>query len=85
MARRTTQQSSQYIAAPFVGGQNAVCGHAYMVALQGFGGLSFDGDEIIVKPNLPESWNRLCFRVNYNNRLYEIDINEAGVTKKGLS
>ena len=27
MARRTTQQSSQYIAAPFVGGQNAVCGH----------------------------------------------------------
>ena len=56
-----------------------------MVALQGFGGLSFDGDEIIVKPNLPESWNRLCFRVNYNNRLYEIDINEAGVTKKELS
>ena len=80
------QGGKEWAGLVYIGGTHpAAAGGAYMVALQGFGGLSFDGDEIIVKPNLPESWNRLCFRVNYNNRLYEIDINEAGVTKKELS
>ena len=80
------QGGKEWAGLVYIGGTHpAAAGGAYMVALQGFGGLSFDGDEIIVKPNLPENWNRLCFRVNYNNRLYEIDINEAGVTKKELS
>ena len=80
------QGGKEWAGLVYIGGTHpAAAGGAYMVALQGFGGLSFDGDEIIVKPNLPEGWNRLCFRVNYNNKLYEIDINEAGVTKKELS
>ena len=80
------QGGKEWAGLVYIGGTHpAAAGGAYMVALQGFGGLSFDGEAININPNLPEGWNRLTFKINYKDKLYEIDINGKDVTKKELS
>ena len=80
------QGGKEWAGLVYIGGTHpAAAGGAYMVALQGFGGLSFEGNQIHVNPSLPENWNRLCFKIHYKEKLYEIDIHGNEVIKKELS
>lgn len=80
------QGGKEWAGLVYIGGTHpAAAGGAYMVAIQGFGGISFRDGNIQVNPNLPKGWNRLCFRINYKDKLYEIDINEEETLVKELN
>lgn len=58
----------------YIGGTHpAASGGAYMTAVRGFGGVSFEDSEIKVRPCLPEGWKRLKFMIRYRGRLYKVD------------
>lgn len=59
----------------YIGGTHpAAAGGAYMVVIQGFGGIEIKNEKIIANSRLPQKWNRLCFRIKYNQKKYEVDI-----------
>ena len=61
----------------YIGGTHpAAAGGAYMVAIKGFGGLQFNGDEISINPKLPKGWKKLSYKIKYRNKIYQIDITE---------
>jgi kojibiose phosphorylase/nigerose phosphorylase len=61
----------------YIGGTHpAAAGGAYMVALRGFAGLSCENHRVSVAPNLPKHWEGMKFRIHYENKKYEIEINQ---------
>lgn len=59
----------------YIGGTHpAAAGGAYMVATEGFGGIQIKEGQITAKSTLPKGWNRLCFRMKYRGKKYEVDI-----------
>ncbi len=63
----------------YIGGTHpAASGGAYMTAVRGFGGVSFEEGGIKAQPCLPEGWKRLKFKLRYRGRLYEIDETAEG-------
>lgn len=45
-----------------------------------FAGVSFDGDRLSVKPNMPKRWKRLSMKVAFRGSLYRIEIEGAKTT-----
>lgn len=63
----------------YIGGTHpAASGGAYMTAVEGFGGISFENGEIKARPRLPAAWKRLKFMIRYRGRLYRIDETDDG-------
>lgn len=59
----------------YIGGTHpAAAGGAYMVATRGFGGVKIKNNKVIANGRLPKGWNRLCFRIKYHEKKYEVDI-----------
>lgn len=59
----------------YIGGTHpAAAGGAWIVAVEGFGGVKFENDGISVNPVLPEKWKRLKFKIKYQGKKYLIDI-----------
>lgn len=59
----------------YIGGTHpAAAGGAYMVATQGFAGIEIKDGKIIASSRLPKEWSRLCFKIKYNEKKYEVDI-----------
>lgn len=57
----------------YIGGTHpAAAGGAYMTAINGFGGLKIADGRVTAVPQLPESWEKLKFRISYQNQIYEI-------------
>jgi nigerose phosphorylase len=70
-----TGESKQFAGSIYIGGTHpAANGGAWMSAILGFAGLKIQEGEIIVKPKLPEKWNRLAFKVIVRGEKYFIDI-----------
>lgn len=68
----------------YIGGTHpAAAGGAYMIAVEGFGGVSFTKDGIKVEPRLPENWKSMKFYVCCHGDRYKVEINgdQADVTK----
>ena len=68
----------------YIGGTHPASeGGAWMVAVNGFAGISIDGGELVCNPNLPKKWSGMHFKLKFNGELYQIDIenNEGTVTK----
>ncbi len=59
----------------YIGGTHpAAAGGAYMTAIEGFAGITFENDKIKANPRLPRQWKRMTFRICYKDKVYEIDI-----------
>lgn len=59
----------------YIGGTHpAAAGGAYMTAVEGFAGITFEGGKIKANPKLPHHWRRMTFRICYQNKIYEINI-----------
>lgn len=53
-------------------------GGVWMALAYGFAGLTHEGDEVTVRPNLPAGWNGLRFSVTVRGRRYRIDCTRTG-------
>ncbi len=69
----------------YIGGTHpAAAGGAYMNVVKGFGGFSIKNGEVCVEPALPSNWTKLAYNINYDNKIYHIEIadNKAEITVK---
>lgn len=63
----------------YIGGTHpAAAGGAYMTAVYGFGGVSVADGKITAKPQLPDTWKKLRFRMTYQGDVYEITATQTG-------
>lgn len=69
----------------YIGGTHpAASGGAYMTAINGFGGLRIVDGKVTATPQLPESWEKLKFRISYQNQIYEITETRENVNIKEI-
>jgi alpha,alpha-trehalose phosphorylase len=62
----------------------ASCGGTWLALVAGFGGLrDFDGD-VVFRPRLPASWDRLRFRIQVRGQLVEVDLTPQETTYRLL-
>ena len=68
----------------YIGGTHPASeGGAWIVAINGFAGISIKEGKLICNPNLPENWQGMHFKIKYKGEFYQIDIEKgrAEVTK----
>jgi len=59
----------------YIGGTHPASeGGAYMVAINGFAGVSCNNGQIEVNPKLPDNWKKMNFKIRYQDKLYKIQI-----------
>ncbi len=69
------------VAGTFIGGiHTAACGGTYQLAVNGFGGLDFTDNELVIAPHLPESWTSLAFPIAWRGHRARVLITHGGVT-----
>lgn len=65
----------------YIGGTHpAAAGGAWIVAVKGFAGITEEDGKLICKPNIPEKWHGMSFRLMYQNKLYEVNITGENAT-----
>ncbi len=65
----------QWAGLVYIGGSHpAAAGGAYMTAIHGFAGVSFENGEIKVKPKFPAHWTKMKFSIHFMNTVYDIEI-----------
>lgn len=70
----------------YIGGTHpAAAGGAYMTAIYGFGGMQILDGKIAAQPRLPKKWEKLKFRMYYQNQLFEITETKEGARITELS
>lgn len=68
----------------YIGGTHPASeGGAWIVAVNGFAGISISDGKLMCEPNLPKKWNGMHFKLMFKDELYQIDIenNKGMVTK----
>lgn len=62
----------------YIGGTHpAAAGGAYMNVVRGFGGFSIKNGEVCVEPALPSNWTKLSYNIDYNNKIYHVEISDG--------
>ncbi|MGB7880714.1 MAG: glycosyl hydrolase family 65 protein [Ilumatobacteraceae bacterium] len=57
------------VAGTFIGGiHTAACGGTIQVAVQGIGGLGFEGDTLVIEPALPDAWASLTYPIRWRRQ-----------------
>lgn len=70
-----TGDYKRYVGDLYIGGTHpAANGGAWMTALFGFGGLSFDGEDVTLKPALPAHWKSLSFTLRIQGQSFRVGI-----------
>ena len=65
----------------YIGGTHpAAAGGAWIVAVKGFAGIAEEDGKLICKPNIPEKWHGMSFKLMHQNKLYEVKITGENVT-----
>ncbi|NLU51257.1 MAG: glycoside hydrolase family 65 protein [Clostridiaceae bacterium] len=78
-----TGTGKQWAGLIYIGGTHpAAAGGAYMTAINGFGGVSFENGELKAKPQLPPSWNKLSFKIIHLGKLYQVEATKEGAVIK---
>ena len=64
----------------YIGGMHPASeGGAWIVAVNGFAGISIKDGKLICEPNLPDKWNGMHFKLMFKEKMYQIDIeNDRG-------
>ena len=68
----------------YIGGTHPASeGGAWIVAVNGFAGVSVKDGKLVCKPNLPEKWRGMHFKLRFMGDIYQIDIeNGKGEVKR---
>ena len=70
-----TGDAKQYVGSLYIGGTHpAANGGAWMAAVLGFGGLSYDGSAVHIKPQLPKPWKSLSYKVSFKGQRLAVKI-----------
>ncbi len=70
-----TGESKQYAGTIYIGGTHpAANGGAWMAAVLGFGGVSFDDEMVSLNPRLPSKWETLKFTLILRGQVFNISI-----------
>ncbi len=65
----------QWAGLVYIGGSHpAAAGGAYMTAIHGFAGVSFENGEIKINPKFPEHWTKMKFTIRFLQKIYDIEI-----------
>lgn len=76
-----TGKSKQYVGTLYIGGTHpAANGGAWLSAIFGFAGLTFDENGPCLNPSLPKHWKHMAFRVQWRGRRYMIEIGDGGAS-----
>jgi beta-phosphoglucomutase len=74
-----TGQGKHFAGLIYIGGTHpAANGGAWLVAIQGFCGLSLDHGEIKVAPRLPQKWQKVIFALSRPDGIYEVTVKKTG-------
>ena len=68
----------------YIGGTHPASeGGAWIVAVNGFAGISIKDGKLVCEPNLPDKWNGMRFKLMFKEKMYQIDIenNKVKVTE----
>ena len=49
-------------------------GGAWIVAINGFEGISVKEGKLVCEPNLPKNWQGMHFKLKFMGKIYQIDI-----------
>ncbi len=75
-----TEGGKEWAGLIYIGGTHpAAAGGAYMIAVEGFGGVSFTKEGLQVKPNLPPGWTGMAFYISHKGRRYHVEIRDGEV------
>lgn len=58
----------------YYGIHTAAMGGVWMGAVQGFAGLRYSAGVLSLKPSLPDSWQRMAFRLRYKSRVLRVEL-----------
>lgn len=81
-----TGDSKQYVGDLYIGGTHpAANGGAWMAAVLGFGGVHFNGETLLINPNLPSKWESLAFNLIVRGQGFKIKISRTTVSVEAES
>ncbi len=81
-----TGDSKQYVGDLYIGGTHpAANGGAWMAAVLGFGGVHFNGETLLINPNLPSKWESLAFHLIVREQGFKIKISKTTVSVEAES
>ena len=81
-----TGDSKQYVGDLYIGGTHpAANGGAWMAAVLGFGGVNFNGETLLINPNLPSKWESLAFNLIVRGQGFKIRISRTTVSVEAES
>ena len=62
----------------YIGGTHPASeGGAWIVAINGFAGISIKDGKLVCEPNLPENWRGMSFKLRFMGDIYKIDIKNS--------
>ncbi|MNL32415.1 Nigerose phosphorylase [compost metagenome] len=80
-----TGESKQYVGDLYIGGTHpAANGGAWMAAVLGFAGLSYENGVLHIRPQLPAKWSQISFSVSLQGQRYRIEVSRDRVTVSSL-
>ncbi len=80
-----TGDTKQYLGSLYIGGTHpAANGGAWNTAIFGLAGVSFTNDALDISPRLPEHWQSLTFKLNWQGEKLCIKVSANGVEIEGL-
>ena len=69
----------------YIGGTHPASeGGAWKVAIEGFAGMRIDNGKVVCDPCLPQKWNAMRFKINYNGTLYAVEVTKTDWSIKAL-
>lgn len=78
-----TGDSKQYAGTIYIGGTHpAANGGAWMAAVSGFAGIGASGETMVIKPQLPDKWESIAFRIVFRGQSFSVKAGKAGVRVK---
>ena len=76
-----TKGGKEWAGSIYIGGTHpASAGGAWIAAVKGFAGVIEENGQLVCRPNLPEKWNGMSFKLMYKGRLYSVEIQNGNGT-----
>jgi kojibiose phosphorylase/nigerose phosphorylase len=73
-----TKGGKEWAGSIYIGGTHpASAGGAWIAAVKGFAGISEENGQLVCRPNLPEKWNGMSFKLMYKGKLYSVAIQDG--------
>ena len=73
-----TKGGKEWAGSIYIGGTHPASeGGAWIAAVKGFAGISEENGHLVCRPNLPEKWNGMSFKLMYKGKKYLVEIQDG--------